>query len=98
MPRALCLNSLLPRSTSTTLLRSRSANDDMVPPGETCAALWSIQRRLERELDRCNSLVLPSLYLPTSLLKHPFAECDNISRFSVTGMNSDRATRPRVGL
>src|SRR6266849_4578392 len=30
MARAFCLNSLLPRSRSTTLLRSRSARDDMI--------------------------------------------------------------------
>src|SRR5713226_4851792 len=32
MLRAFCLNALLPRSTSTTLFRSRSASDDMGPP------------------------------------------------------------------
>src|SRR6516164_6175656 len=37
MSRAFCLNSLLPRSISTTLLLSSSLSADMMPPG---AHLW----------------------------------------------------------
>src|SRR5205809_4657423 len=44
MSRAFCLNSLLPRSISTTLLLSSSLSADMVPRGESPAARTSAQK------------------------------------------------------
>src|SRR2546430_510488 len=44
MSRAFCLNSLLPRSISTTLFRSSSLSADMMPRGESPAARTSAQK------------------------------------------------------